>query len=89
MTGAVGPYLTVTDSMIDHNQARGGRADDSGPPSHGGDAHGGGVDVNWGSTLAMSFTSLSNNQVKKGAGEHGGNDGQVMGDDLFLRDPSV
>jgi hypothetical protein len=77
--------LTITDSIIDGNRARGGRAHTSGPLSHGGDGLGGGIyqGSGAGSKTTLTACSITHNRARGGQGKHGGSDGQGVGGGLY------
>ena len=75
--------LTITGSIIDHNQAQGGRADTSGPASHGGAGTGGGVYNVSGSTTYVIASTINHNMAIGGAGSDGGNGGNGLGGGLY------
>ena len=78
-----GASLTITDSIIDGNKARGGNAHTSGPPSHGGDGLGGGVYHGSGSKTTLTACSITHNRARGGRGRHGGSDGHGVGGGLY------
>jgi hypothetical protein len=78
-----GPQLKITgSSIIDSNQAQGGKPDTSGP-SNGGDGLGGGLCNVSGSTMNLSACLISNNGVSGGKGTTPGKDGQEEGRSIY------
>jgi hypothetical protein len=75
--------LTITDSIIDHNQAQGGSADTSGPASNGGEGAGGGVYNTLGSMTHVIASTINHNLAIGGAGSDGGNGGNGYGGGLY------
>jgi hypothetical protein len=70
-------------SSIDNNQAQGGGADTSGPPSHGGDGLGGGVYNVLDSTTTVTASPITHNWAKDGKGKNGGSDGKGIGGGVY------
>jgi hypothetical protein len=75
--------LTITDSIIDHNQAQGGSADTSGPASNGGEGAGGGVYNTSGSTITVTDSSITHNLAIGASGSNGGNGGNGLGGGFY------
>jgi hypothetical protein len=81
-----GSSVTLTDSIITGNEARGGSVAVGGS---GGEARGGGLANVFGGTLTVSGSTLTGNEAGGGDGADGGNGGDGFGGSLWNDGPSM